>query len=98
MGKGYRVMLHYFERLEREIDFSREYFKLEEMLLLEKYSRQIYGTITINRWIEDHFRDWKKRDNYTSFSEVRIQIGFPTEEDNGEYVLRKNVGMEDYFP
>ena len=90
-------MLHYFERLEREIDFSKEYFKLEEMLLYERYPRSIHGYLTINTWIEDNFRDWEKRGNYTSFSEVRNQIGFSVIEDNGEFLLRKNVGMEDYF-
>lgn len=90
-------MVHYFERLEREIDFSKEYLKLEQMLLNERYPRPIHGYFTINTWIEENFRAWDKRGNYTSFSEVRSQIGFPERKDNGELLLRKDVGMEDYF-
>ena len=89
--------MHYFERLEREIDFSTEYQKLEEMLLFERYGRPIHGYLTINTWIEENFRDWEKRGNYTSFTEVREQIGFPAWEEDEADLLRKDIGMEDYF-
>lgn len=91
-------MKHFFERLEREIDFSKEYRKLEEMVCVENYSSMAYVHYSINDWIEENFRDWNDRHNYISFSEVREQVGFPfrVSEDRG-YSFRRDVGMEDYF-
>lgn len=53
-------IMHYFERLERVIDFSREYSKLEEMLLCEEYPGQGFEYLTINAWVEENFREWEK--------------------------------------
>lgn len=91
-------MKHFFERLEREIDFSKEYRKLEEMVSVENYSSRAYVHYSINDWIEENFRDWSNRHNYISFSEVREQVGFPIGViKDGIYSFRKDVGMEDYF-
>lgn len=91
-------MKHFFERLEREVDFNKEYRKLEEMVSGEKYTISPYDYYSINDWIEENFREWNNRNNYISFSEVRKQVGFPIEVTvNGSYPLRRNCGMEDYF-
>lgn len=93
-------MKHFFERLEREIDFSNEYQKLEKMVIAENYSNRAYSHYSINDWIEDHFRSWEKRRNYISFSEVRSQMGFEfsvVDALEDPYIFRSDVGMEDYF-
>lgn len=38
-----------------------------------------------------------KRGNYTSFSEVRNQLGFGLKKYNGQFLFRKDIGMEEYF-
>ena len=90
-------MKHFFERLEKEIDFSKEYRKLEEMVVVENYSDSAFIHYSINDWVEHNFRDWEKRNNYTSFSEIREQVGFPIKIYNEGYSFRCSVGMEDYF-
>lgn len=91
-------MKHFFERLERKIDFSKEYIKLEKMIVGEDYSRRAYVHYSINDWIEDNFRDWSNRNNYISFSEVREQVGFSVEVTANEgYSIRHDCGMEDYY-
>ena len=91
-------MKHFFERLEREVDFTKEYRKLEEMVCNEDYPDSGYLHYTVNDWIEKHFRDWKNRKNYISFSEVREQIGFPIRaKEHRRYSFRNDCGMEDYF-
>jgi len=91
-------MKHFFERLEREIDFAREYRKLEEMVCNENYSNRAYTHYSVNDWIEDNFRAWDNRDNYISFSEVREQVGFPIRNtESRNYSFRRHCGMEDYF-
>lgn len=91
----HRGMKHFFERLERKIDFNREYRKLEKMVSGEDYSRRGYGHYSINDWIEENFRDWSNRNNYISFSEVRGQVGFSIEVTaNGGHPLRHNCGIQ----
>ena len=98
-----RKMMHFFERLQREIDFQKEYEKLETMISCELYSRPRWGSYTINTWIEENFRKWEKRGNYISFSEVRSQLGFEIDESNisdGRFArsgLMSDVSMEEYF-
>ena len=90
--------VHFFEAIEREVDFRREYAKLEGMCA-ENYGSVRYGTkITINTWIERNFRNWKKRSNYTSFAELRDQLGFPIEDDNGnEYISANDIDINRYL-
>ncbi len=74
--------MHFFEAIERDVDFQMEYMKLESMCA-EKYGNYYCGSvITINSWIESNFRHWKNRANYTSFSELRNQLGFPIDNYN----------------
>lgn len=65
-------MRHFFESLEREIDFNQEYIKLENIMYEQVYAGDIY----VNYWIERNFRKWKNRRNYTSFEELREHMGF----------------------
>ena len=94
-------MKHFFECMEREIDFPKEYEKLEEMISFEpiyfQYSRK---SLTINEWIEMNFRNWRKRGNYTSFAELREQLGFRINNTNGILIkgaLNSNITIEEYF-
>ena len=78
------VRKHFFESLEREVNFQNEYIKLEKMCN-EIYGRSVYSNgVSINTWIEQNFRSWRKRSNYTSFEELREQLGFSIKNDNGE--------------
>ena len=73
------MKMHFFEALERDIDFTKEYIKLDKMISHEKISNGYYSSTTVNQWIEDRFRSWKDRGNYISFQEVRAQLGVPVE-------------------
>ena len=89
--------MHFYEKMEREIDFQKEYEKIEEIVCNEYYLTDSYGRATINTWIENHFSKWEKRQAYTTFRELRDQCGFPVLVKNGELCFRKNVSIDDYF-
>lgn len=81
------VRKHFFELLEREVDFQNEYIKLEKMCN-EIYGHSIYSKgISINTWIEQNFRAWRKRSNFTSFKELREHLGFSITYDDGEPLI-----------
>ncbi len=81
--------MHFFEKLERETDYQLEYRKLEA--LCEKHIAYLYGKKSINMWLEEKFLKWEKRSNYTSYEELRNQIGFSmTNPPN-------SIGMKDYI-
>lgn len=63
---------NFFERMERTIDFRKEYFKLEDIIL----NKPRYGCASINDEISESFCDWKYRGNFTSFLELRKHLGF----------------------
>ena len=66
---------HFYESMERKINFQREYNKLEELITCEEiYTHS--GKYSINTWIEINFRAWKKKKNYISFAELRDHLGF----------------------
>lgn len=68
---------HFFERMEREIDWRHEYEKVEEMVCNERITSS--GTqlhFSLNRWISDNFLSWSDRRNYSSFNELRKALGF----------------------
>ena len=92
-------MMHFFEKLQRDIDFQKEYEKLETMLSYEEHTLSRWESSTINNWIEKNFRKWSKRGNYISFSEVRSQLGFEIDESSYQdcITFRYGVGMEEYF-
>ena len=88
--------LHFFESLEREIDFKKEYIKLEEMCA-EQYGNSLYRSgISINSWISNKFRFWNKRSNYASFEELRDHLGFSINDDMG-YVAIPKIDINSYF-
>ena len=58
--------------MEREIDFKREYEKIETMVLVCPQG----GYQSINDIIANHFLQWKFKGNYGSFQELRRQMGF----------------------
>ena len=90
--------LHFFEAIERSIDFQKEYEKLESMCD-ENYGYSRYSAgITINTWIERNFRHWEKRSNYISFAELRKQLGFLVEYDDGnEYISGFDIDINKYL-
>ncbi len=92
-------MMHFYEKLERKIDFSKEYLKIEKIVCNENYlSSDVYGHyVTLDKWIEENFSKWKNRKNYTSFAEVREQCGFSVEHKKDQLLFRSKVSMEDYF-
>ena len=69
--------MHFFEALEHEIDFQIEFNKLEDMVVKERVGKSYYQNgITIDEYIEKHFRKWEKRGSFTSFKELREHLGF----------------------
>ena len=52
---------HFLESLEREIDYNREYRKLEEMVINERvYRYNPYIRESINMWLRDILDTGKK--------------------------------------
>lgn len=92
--------MHFFEAIKRNINFKYEYLKLENIIICE--SRQTdYGHYrSINSWIEEQFRCWKKRDTFLSFNELRSHLGFITVDRRGvmeDSSIPETVSMEQYF-
>lgn len=63
----------FFEAMQREINLNYEFQKIEQMIFVEEIS--LYGWTLYNE-IEKNFRRWEHKDNYASFSELRISLGF----------------------
>lgn len=83
---------HLFEAMEREIDFQIEFDKLEKMVVVEDWNYR-----TLNDWLEEHFREWKYRDNYTELNELRKQLGFKIYKYGSEYYFEKRIDINKYF-
>ena len=62
--------LNFFERMEREIDYQKEYEKIEDIILNENLPFSLEYDISTN------FRKWHYRRNFTSFYELREYFGF----------------------
>ena len=93
-------MKHFLESLEREVDFQRDYEKLVDMLVLQHVQTDNYGFESIESWISENFLNWEKRQNYTSFKELRTHLGFDYEWSgfmDKPVVHYSTVGMEEYF-
>ena len=90
--------IHFFEGLERKIDFQKEYIKLE-MMCSKKYGETIYSNgVSIYSWIEQYFLCWEKRLNYTSFEEVREQLKLAYVNEKGEFCEPYfSVGVREYI-
>jgi len=92
-------MMHFFEKLERELNFQKEYEKLERMFAYEIYPKgRIYGD-TIEDCVEREFRRWSKRGNYTSFKEIRNQLGFEYSKNFHDHImsLRRDINIETFL-
>ena len=86
--------MHFFEAIERENDYNAEYAKLESLCACN-FSHICYS---INGYIEENFIRWKRRSNYTSYNELRWQLGFCTEKDYDEiYYTAIDITLEKYI-
>lgn len=69
--------LNFFEKMEREIDYQKEYEKIEDIILNENLP------FSLEYDISDNFRNWRHRRNFTSFLELREYFGFTYSFSNG---------------
>ena len=69
--------LNFFERMEREIDYQKEYEKIEYIILNENLPFSLEYDISTN------FRKWRYRRNFTSFYELREYFDFTYSIPNG---------------
>ena len=67
--------MHFLEAMERDINWQHEFEKLQHIAVVETYPIS-YGRSSMDDWIESHFREWKHRGSFTSFSELREHLGF----------------------
>lgn len=81
--------MHFFEALEREIDFQKEYEKLEYMVVCESSSGW-----SVESWISYNFRDWERRRSFFSFKELREHLGFKYDE---RYNFTQGIDITKYF-
>ena len=63
---------NFFEKLESEIDFQKEYEKIESLV----HQSVGFGMASIEDDIERYFKNWKYKANYLSFYEIREQLEF----------------------
>ena len=90
--------VHFYEALERKVDFEHEYIKLENMCREEYYDSLYLRSFSINTWIDGCFRKWDKRTNYTSYNELRSQLGFMASTDTlDEKCISETMSMNNYF-
>ena len=71
----------FFEKMEREIDIQKEYVKIDEVVLNERYSKNK----TLNDVFSDYFRSWKYKRNFLSFDELREYLGFTYYDEGNMY-------------
>lgn len=89
---------HFLQSMEREIDFPKEYRKLEGLCNVHRtMSGAVY--LTLNDFIRRYFWEWADRDNFITFDELREHMGFPIEEKSGGKVnlLASDIDMNKYF-
>ncbi len=90
---------HFFESLQKKTDFQKEYEKLEHIVVVEKtYNYELHKTESINSWIEEHFREWPGRQNFTTFAELREHLGFSFSlRDEDCFVFHTGNNINTYF-
>ena len=88
---------HFLERLEHEIDYHREYLKLEAFCNEIRPGAGRYDSI--NEFIDQFFWQWEDRYTFSSFSELREHMGFATETKRGMkyYPLATEMDMNGYL-
>lgn len=84
---------HFFESLERENNYQHEYLKLEKMAVCEHSQLRE----SVERWIEENFRDWSNRGSFISFQELREHLGFSYYMKGSQYVFSQDVDINKYF-
>lgn len=88
---------HFFERMERENNYQKEYEKLERLCAI-KYAQSPFSKISINSWISMNFRAWKKRGNYCFFAELKEHLGFKiTESDENCVSYCADIDLNKYL-
>lgn len=90
-------MKHFFESLERSIDYQKEYNKIEEIVICEEYGSLIQEPESVERWLERNFRFWKMRGSFTTFAELRDHLGFGFSRSNRMFFFAKNIDINRYF-
>lgn len=81
-----------FERMEREIDLTQEYLKLDTIICKE----EIYH-VSIEDVFEECFRRWKFRSNYLSLEELRIELGLYISKYQRESRSGITLNANDFF-
>lgn len=85
---------NFFEKLEKEIDFQKEYEKIDSLVLQSVG----FGMASIEDDIERYFINWKYKANYLSFYEIREQLGFTYGFDGGFAVSYGSIdSINDFF-
>lgn len=81
-----------FERMEREIDLTSEYLKLDTAIC-----KETNGYDSINDIFERNFRSWEFRSNYMSLEELRIELGLYIKKYHPDYRTGTKLGANDFF-
>ncbi len=90
--------MHFFESLERENDYQKEYEKLEIMCNQIVSGPTPYSKTSINIWIDKNFLYWKRRSNYVSFDELREQLGFRVIRSfQNVQIINDSIGLNEYL-
>ena len=90
----WKIMSHksLFERMEREIDLTNEYLKLDTAIC-----KETNGYASINYVFEQNFRSWKFRSNYMSLEELRIELGLYLSKYHPDYRTKNKLSAIDFF-
>lgn len=72
-----------FERMQREVDFNKEYWKIYQIVYRENVFRE-----TIIEVFSAHFREWTHRDNFLSFDELFNELRFS---HNTSYYIKEET-------
>ncbi len=81
--------MHFFEALERKIDFQKEFEKLEYMVVCERSNGW-----SVESWISSNFREWEHRRSFSTFMELREHLGFKYDE---RYNFTQGIDLSKYF-
>jgi len=81
-----------FERMEREIDLTKEYLKLDTAVC-----KETIGYTSINDVFEQYFRRWKFRSNYLSLEELRRELGLYISNYHPDYRTGNKLDANDFF-
>lgn len=89
--------MHFFEALERKIDYQKEFTKIEDMVIKDPIRSSYSEPHTVHAWMALYFRNWKKRGNYTTIEELRKQLGFQFEQFSLGYNYAYGIDINRFF-